>query len=217
MEITIKIDFNEENMKKLADIFWAPIIAKIDEEDKTTEEVAHIDLEPKVVAQEDDFAHKYKHLEIERRLVTPRNIEDADRLLSLVYKNGGTDEEIKRASEFALAIRADGFTVDDLIEAEDKYRIKALWRKYSRPTQKAEPTKPIKEWSEFPEMFSQRVKDSPLSIAEIADKLRVGQACIYNWKRGSNIPCPPHLGRLCYLFNWDRDYMLKLREEAVTK
>ena len=153
MEITIKIDCNEENMKKLADIFWAPIMAKIREENKTTEEVAPVDVEPKVVEPEDDFANKYKYLE--------------------------------------------------------------------KPTQNAvkkpEPTKPIKEWSEFSTMFDQRIKDSPLSIAEIANKLRVSQACRYNWKSGRRIPCPPYLGRLCYLFNWDLDYMLKLREEVVSK
>lgn len=211
MEITIKVELNEENMTKFADIFWAPIIAKIDEEDKkTAEEVAPIDLEPKVVESEDDFAAKYKYLETEKRLVTPRNIDDADRLLRLVYKNGGTDEEIKRASEFALAIRAAGFTVDDLIEAEDKYGIRALWRKYSRPTQKAKPTKPIKDWSEFPAMLTKRVDDSPLTIADICRKANVNYLSLRHWMTGKHAPMAYNLSRLCSLFDWDYNYMYGL-------
>ena len=183
MEITIKIDFNEENMTKLADIFWKAALTPVqkpDDDDKKVMKMKITTTETKADPASDTLMAKP---------LTPTTIERGQAYITA---------QVEKEDDFA-------------------HKYKHLEKPVQKPAKKPEPTKPIKEWSEFPEMLNQRVKDSPLSIAEIANKLRVSQACIYNWKRGSNIPCPPHLGRLCYLFNWDRDYMLKLREEAVTK
>lgn len=210
MEITIKIDFNEENMKKLADIFWAPV------------------LKPRAI-QKSEF--KPKEVDIDR----------AAKILLYTVHNGGTEPEVRRALSHLLSVTDPRTSLSSMMASERDNNIRELQDKYrpkAKPTvEKTEekpsapidlepkvvakptryPAKPIKEWSEFATMFEQRIADSPLSIPEIADKLRVSQGSVVNWKEGRCVPSVPNLCRLCHLFDWDREYMLALRYEVVSK
>lgn len=215
MEITIKIELNDENMKNFADIFWAPV------------------LKPRAI-QNSEF--RPKEVDINR----------AAKILLYTVHNGGTEPEVRRALSHLLAVTDPRTSLSSMLLSERDNNIRELQNKYrpkAKPTaEKTEetpavpidlepkavakpdppkptryPTKPIKEWSEFATMLNRRVADSPLSIPEIAVKLRVNPTSVFNWKEGRNVPSIPSLSRLCHLFDWDREYMLKLREEAVSK
>lgn len=212
MEITIKIELNEENMKNFADIFWAPLVAKLDEENKNTEEVAPIDLEPKAVEPEDDFAEKYTDKPKKPVYITAKDLGFVDTLCLLVQKNGGDDREVRRVLAFRNCVRTECCTRDMFEAAKDYYDIKELVAKYCHPAPKQDPTRPIKDWSEFPDMLRKRIEDSPLTVEEICKKANVRPTSLHYWQTGEHAPMTYNLYRLCSLFNWDRDYMSGLLE-----
>lgn len=198
MEITIKIELNEENMKKFADIFWAPALRHIKTEVEAAEEE-----------------------------VTP---VDGEVVCYDPKSESRVGIDIKKANESLNAWLSDQKEKED--NFADKYKHRELEAPDPKPVEKpsaqtAKPSnnkhctcysrRPISGWSEFPEMLAKRLDASPVTKRDIADKIGVRYLALHKWETGESAPYQRNLAKLSKLFDWDMGYMLKLREEAVSK
>ena len=64
----------------------------------------------------------------------------------------------------------------------------------------------------FQERLIQELKFSKYTQKEIAQKLRISESNITNWKKGENIPSLEVFYELCLLLEVSADYLLGLKD-----